>query len=89
MGWPTNALIASQFPCRECSERYPGCHSECKAYLEVKANHDRKKEAYLKDVAREGMLTTYQLKEKKKNSVSHKPDGAITRWRNRKRAASK
>lgn len=27
------------FHCKECTDRYPGCHDKCEKYLEAKALH--------------------------------------------------
>ena len=32
------------FSCKNCTERYVGCHSTCPKYLQEKAEHDRVKE---------------------------------------------
>ena len=35
------AMAISGSPCKECENRHPNCHSECKAYLAYKAKCDR------------------------------------------------
>lgn len=35
-----------QFPCRDCTDRHQGCHSDCKAYLEALAENTRQKDEY-------------------------------------------
>lgn len=29
-----------KYPCKDCTKRYPGCHSKCEEYLEAKAHRD-------------------------------------------------
>ena len=33
----------SEFSCRYCEDRYPGCHAHCETYKEEKAEHEEKK----------------------------------------------
>lgn len=27
--------------CKDCANRYPGCHGKCETYIKAKAEHDR------------------------------------------------
>ena len=31
------------FPCKNCPDRYIGCHSKCEKYLTAKSNHEKRK----------------------------------------------
>ena len=31
----------SLFPCKNCGDRYVGCHSSCEKYTEAKATYDK------------------------------------------------
>lgn len=48
-------------PCKDCEERYVGCHSKCVAYLEWKKEHDLYKNKII-----EGNKLDYHLRAKRK-----------------------
>ena len=33
------------WPCKNCTERYVGCHSKCKAYMDIKESYDDKRQS--------------------------------------------
>lgn len=35
----------ASFPCKDCNDKYLGCHAKCEEYLEAKKNHEKEKEA--------------------------------------------
>lgn len=39
--------------CKDCAERYMGCHSYCQKYLSEKAEYeeDKRREKHIKDIA--------------------------------------
>lgn len=40
------------FRCKDCAERYPGCHDHCEKYQEDKALHDKRRhDAFVKKQA--------------------------------------
>ena len=53
----------TRFPdaCKDCAERHPGCHGDCKRYLEAKEAHEAKKEAYKEAHRHERMLESYHV----------------------------
>lgn len=30
------------YPCKDCQNRHPGCHSECEDYISVRTEHNRR-----------------------------------------------
>ena len=36
-------------PCKECTERYPGCHDHCQRFLALKQEYDSYKERAYKE----------------------------------------
>jgi len=66
--------------CRECKERYVGCHSNCPKYLAEKAQHDS-----LKAVADEKKRISgdfYELYQRSTFKKLKRRQGGIKRWRN-------
>ena len=47
-------------PCKDCKDRYLGCHGKCEKYLTLKKLNDeqRRKERMLKDIERDYWATT-------------------------------
>ena len=42
----------SPFRCKDCTERYPGCHDRCEQYQAAKALNDKRRhDAYVKNQA--------------------------------------
>lgn len=37
-------VTALEFPCKDCTDRRPGCHDDCAKYLKAKMKHDIKRE---------------------------------------------
>ena len=35
--------MATVFSCKDCGDRYPGCHDKCEKYKAEKAAHDERK----------------------------------------------
>lgn len=36
-----NCMTNMPFPCKDCPDRYPGCHDHCEQYKAAKAEYDR------------------------------------------------
>lgn len=47
-------------PCKDCPDRYPGCHSKCERYLELRARLDARNEQRRK--ARESYIDWLDMK---------------------------
>lgn len=37
-------MSKAAFSCKDCKDRFPGCHGTCETYKQEKAEFDRKKE---------------------------------------------
>ena len=36
-------MIKAVFPCKDCEDRFPGCHGTCERYKQLKAEFDKLK----------------------------------------------
>ena len=54
-------VINNSPPCRGCTERYTGCHSNCLGYLAWKNELDQKKEALYGEKKRTCMLNDFYV----------------------------
>lgn len=41
--------MSTIFSCKNCQDRYPGCHSHCEKYQKEKAEHDKRKSEIYKE----------------------------------------
>lgn len=48
--------------CKDCPDRYPGCHSECQKYKEQKRKQDEINEKIKKEKAKERMYQDHMGK---------------------------
>ena len=44
------------FSCKDCGNRYPGCHGHCETYIKEKAEHEERRMAQAKQTAIENGL---------------------------------
>ncbi len=51
------------YPCKECTKRYVGCHSECEGYIEAKKAHDDKAQM-IREAKRPELVETMYRKDK-------------------------
>ena len=67
--------------CKDCPDRYPGCHDHCKTYQDIDAENKREKEAergrkeayrYTMDVMSKGADTRRKLKKQGRVTYSKK-----------------
>lgn len=52
-------MLSDIHTCKDCPDRYSGCHSKCEKYLSAKAEHDKKKEEITKKLKAEGNATSF------------------------------
>lgn len=52
-------MILFQPCCKDCENRYPGCHGSCERYLSAKAAHDSKREKIRQE--RSGRNAAYEV----------------------------
>lgn len=52
------------FPCKNCGDRYVGCHSKCSKYVECQAENERIKKSIRskKSVDNDTLATAYKRK---------------------------
>lgn len=50
------------FPCKDCTDRHVGCHSECPKYIAAKEDNDEKKERIREAKARENIIWGFKKK---------------------------
>lgn len=55
-----------QSPCRNCTERVLGCHSECDLYLTFRRALDRYNELYREQRTKESQVDDYLIKQMEK-----------------------
>lgn len=51
--------MSYEFPCKECTKRYPGCSDHCEEYQEVKAYKEKLKAKRQKESIYTGEWHTY------------------------------
>jgi hypothetical protein len=54
-------------PCKDCPDRYVGCHSKCSKYIEWKAQEQQRKVATYEMYRTFRVVEDYEIKEKQKN----------------------
>lgn len=58
-------MIMTRFPCKDCENRKPGCHSVCEQYLTVLKEHQKKKDfIYAKKKINRDMAGYYRALDK-------------------------
>lgn len=50
-----------EFTCLNCQNRHIGCHAECEAYKEAKAELDERNRAYRKNNAKRDLALEYTI----------------------------
>lgn len=45
------------FPCKDCKDRYLGCHDKCQSYLSIKNKRDKAISDYKKQKHKEQIIT--------------------------------
>lgn len=50
-------MVIANFRCKDCQDRYPGCHDHCATYKEDKAAHDKRR--YEERLKREASMYIY------------------------------
>ena len=50
-------MTIPNFRCKDCTDRYPGCHDHCEKYKEDKAAHDKRR--YEERLQREASMYIY------------------------------
>ena len=64
--------------CRNCLDRYPGCHQHCKTYKKERAEYDRQKaeENKTKDAYHYSVERLYRIRDRQsKDKKSHRTFG--------------
>lgn len=54
-------MVKSNFSCKGCPDRHPGCHAKCEKYNREKAAHEAEKAEAAKKAAIQNGLTSYQI----------------------------
>lgn len=71
-------------PCRDCRDRYVGCHSECERHAEwqrrVDAEREKMRVAYKKDAVMSSYKTTSIKRGKKYQKNNHRPGVSLTKF---------
>ena len=66
-------------PCKDCEERYLGCHSKCNRYIKWKQKHDQRCKEYNKKLGFEKDLIGYDIQNntyfKKRNKWGKRGSG--------------
>lgn len=55
------------YPCKDCPDRFPGCHGNCQKYKEAKIDHDVKKGAVRDMVLKDRTFKDFRLEGLAKN----------------------
>lgn len=71
----------SDFPCKDCEKRYPGCHGTCPEYLAVKKQHDERKAIADKEKYTQQNLYLHKAACMEKIMRHRKPCGRSTKRR--------
>lgn len=58
--------------CKECTERYIGCHGTCERYAKQSKEQDELKERYMESIKLEGDYARQVLKGKERKRKSEK-----------------
>lgn len=57
-----------RFPCRDCTDRYVGCHSECEKYISARQNRTEVRKTVIKAYMDERIVEDYEIKQRIKSS---------------------
>ena len=52
---------AYSFPCKDCTDRFVGCHGSCQKYKDAKAEHERKRAVIKKAKDEEERFVTFKV----------------------------
>ena len=70
-------MIQLDYPCKECTLRYIGCHSKCEKYASKKSEHETLIEKQRKETEGRNMILNHMADTKERSRRSGKAIGQV------------